>query len=238
MRTYRSKSGPFPERPFYELAEIETICEAELKRVELLPASPAPVRIDRFIEKRFGILPSYEDLDAGLLGFTQFCVNGVEAIVVAKALDDGSRPAERRLRTTMAHEAGHGLLHAYLFAFASRPSSLFQDGLASDSPKVLCRDGGILGLGQEDGRKPPYRWWEFQANQAMGALLLPRSLVDAALADVLVAPGRLSRRLVMPRESRDVAVRLLSETFDVNPVAARIRLDALYPASQQAQLTL
>lgn len=239
MKTYRSRSGPFAEQPFYELAEIESTCEAELRRVDLFPESPTPIRIDRFIEKRFGISPSYEDLDPGLLGFTQFGSNGVEAIFVAKALDDdGSRPAERRLRTTIAHEAGHGLFHAHLFAFGARPATLFADGLAVDTPKVLCREGGISGIGGESSRKPPYRWWEFQANQAMGALLLPRPLVDLALAAVLVAPGRLSRRLTLAEEHRDSAARLLSNTFDVNPIVAKIRLEALYPATQQRQLTL
>jgi len=42
--------------------------------------------------------------------------------------------------TTLAHEAGHGLLHAHLFAFGSRPDSLFGAGLAADAPKTLCRD--------------------------------------------------------------------------------------------------
>src|SRR3989441_11554119 len=65
----------------------------------------------------FRSTPTYEDLDKGVLGFTQFGRTGVQAIVVARALDeDGTRPAERRIRTTLAHEAGHGLLHAHLFA--------------------------------------------------------------------------------------------------------------------------
>lgn len=38
----------------------------------------------------------------GLLGFTRFNSQGVEAIVVAKAPDDeGTKAAERRLRTTL-----------------------------------------------------------------------------------------------------------------------------------------
>jgi hypothetical protein len=237
MRTYRSKSGPFAEQPFYEPAEIESICTTELQKVNLLPSGPAPVRIDRFIEKRFGIEPAYEDLPKGLLGFTRFGTSGVEEIVIARSLDeDGTRPAERRLRTTLAHEGGHGLLHAHLFAFNARPDSLFGDGLAPDAPKVLCRDGGVSGVGAA-GRKPPYRWWEFQANQAMGALLLPKLLVEKALEPVLVTRGMLGRQS-LPAERREGAIRLLADTFDVNPVAARIRLESLFPASAESQLTL
>src|SRR5260370_40233565 len=149
MKTYRSKSGPFTEQPSYEPAEVESICLDELQKVNLYPASPSPIRIDRFVEKRFGIVPTYEDLPSGLLGFTRFGSKGVEEIVVAKALDDeGTHPAERRLMTTLAHEGGHGQLHAHLFVLGSRPDSLFGDGMAADAPTILWRDGGIPLIGR------------------------------------------------------------------------------------------
>ena len=237
MKTFRSKSGPFSEQPFYRPDEIESICVDELQKLSLLPSEPVPIRIDRFIEKRFKVQPSYEDLPGGLLGFTRFGTKGVEEIVVSKALDDaGTQRAERRLRTTLAHEGGHGLLHAHLFVLGSRPDSLFRDGLAPDAPKILCRDGGISGLAQPK-TKPPYRWWEYQANQAMGVLLLPKMLVATALEPMLVAQGMLGT-LVLPSAKRESAAALLASTFDVNPVVARIRLEALYPPEAERQLTL
>jgi len=238
MRTYRSKAGPFSEQPFYEPAEVETICVDELRKVSLYPSEPSPIRIDRFIEKRFQIQPSYEDLPEGLLGFTRFSAAGVQEIVVAKAFDeDGSRPAERRLRTTLAHESGHGLLHAHLFALSIRPASLFGDGLASDAPKILCREDGVSGIGEAPNKRAPYRWWEYQANLAMGALLLPKTLVDQALSPFLVREGTIGIPM-LPGDRRDRALYAVAEVFDVNPVVARIRLDGLYPAGADRQLTL
>jgi hypothetical protein len=238
MKTYRSKSGPFSEQPFYKPSEIESICSEELQKLGLLPSEPAPIRIDRFIEKRFLIQPTYEDLPSGLLGFTRFNSKGVEQIVVAKVLDDeGTKPAERRLRTTLAHEGGHGLLHAHLFVLSSRSNSLFGDGLASDAPKILCRDGGISGVETGQLKKPPYRWWEFQANQAMSALLLPKLLADKALEGLLEMRGLL-RTPCLPEDHRELAIRHLASTFDVNPIVAKIRLEALYPPSADQQLTL
>jgi hypothetical protein len=238
MRTYRAKSGPFSEQPFYEPTEVESLCLDELQKLSLYPANPSPIRIDRFVEKRFGIVPSYEELPSGLLGFTRFGAKGVEEIVVAKALDEeGTQTAERRLRTTLAHEGGHGLLHAHLFALGTRPDSLFGDGLASDAPKILCRDGGVPGVESASRKKPPYRWWEYQANLAMGALLLPKPLVGKALESLVTVQGMFKRPL-LPADCREDAVRLLSSTFDVNPVVARIRLEALYPAAADQQLTL
>jgi hypothetical protein len=226
MRTFRAKTGPFAEAPYFELAEIESICTEALKQVDLYPTDPEQIRIDRFVEKRFGVHETYDDLPAGLLGFTRFDDKGqVVEIVVAKALDEeGTVPAERRLRTTLAHEAGHGLLHARLFAGGERPQALFGDGLAADAPKILCRDGA-------------YRWWEFQANQAMGALLLPKALVGKALASTIVHQGLLGLP-VLPNDRRESAVRLIADTFHVNPVVARIRLEALFPSASASQLTL
>ena len=237
MKSLRSNVGRFTETPFFTRADFERICEDELRQNGLLPSEPCPVRIDRFVEKRFKIQPSYEDLPVGLLGFTQFGSRGVEEIVVSKALDDaGTLVAERRLRTTLAHESGHGLLHASLFARGTRPDSLFGDGLDDHALKILCRSEGIAGS-ETSPRKPPYRWWEYQANQAMGALLLPKPLVQDALVSFLELRGVLGTT-VLPSEHRELAATLLADTFNVNPVVARLRLDGLFPVVAEEQLTL
>lgn len=165
MRNLRSKTGPFAERPFYEGHEIEHICTDALREVGLLPSSPEAVRIDRFIEKRFKVVPSYEDLPEGVLGLTRFGKAGVEQIIVAKALDDESgRVAERRIRTTVAHEGGHALLHAHLFVLATPSKSLFGDFSDPDKPKVLCRNDATASRSARTrangGNTRPIRPWE------------------------------------------------------------------------------
>ena len=237
MKTFKSRGGPFAEQPYYTANDVEAICSDELLKLGFLPSEPSPIRIDRFIEKRFNLQPTYEDLPDGLLGFSRFGTKGVEEIVITTALDEeGTRAAERRLRTTLAHEAGHCFLHAHLFALGPRPDALFGDGLAKDSAKILCRDTGSSPKAAGKA-KPPYRWWEFQANMAMGALLLPESLVTKALAAHLELQGMLGVPM-LPASHRDVAIRELADVFDVNPVVVRIRLDDLYPANSGNQLTL
>ena len=239
MRIYASRGGPFPERPFYKLEDIETLCFQELQSVQLYPSEPSPVRIDRFVEKRFNVGIEYGELPNGLLGFTRFGSAGVEAVVVSKELDEaGTRQAERRLRTTLAHEGGHCLLHAHLFALAQSPASLFGDDGAVDGGRILCREEGVSGmvaLGKTRGYDG--RWWEYQANQAMGALLLPRHLVEKGLDGRLVVQGLIGRP-TLPANSRDAAIRRLTDIFDVNPIVARLRLEALFPAGSERQLTL
>jgi hypothetical protein len=231
MRNWKSRSGPFAERPYYDLAEIDHICAEELYGANLLPGEPGPVRIERFIEKRFHVTPQYEALEPGVLGFTRFGPKGIEAIIISRSLVEGTLAAERRANTTLAHEAGHGLFHAHLFALNWNPS-LFGEGV--DRSKILCRDGTLVTSSVQGGYDG--RWWEYQANRAIGGLLMPRKLVAICLAGLVEERGLAG--LVLPDKRRREAEHLLAETFEVNPAAARIRVDDLCPATTGTQLTL
>lgn len=226
MKTFRSRSGPFTEQPHFELGEIDRICADELRKAALYPSSPQAIRIDRFIEKRFRVVPQYEDLPEGILGFTRFTHTGVEAIVIATVLDaETSKVSDRRVRTTLAHEAGHGLLHAYLFALDQKSFRLFDADSHADH-KILCRD--VQG---EERKSRVYdgRWWEFQANRAIGGLLCPLTLVQEALKPFLVASGSLGA-MTLDEKRRESAVCMLADIFDVNPIVAKIRINDLHPA--------
>ena len=234
MKTFRQ--GAFANRPFFTDDEMERTATEELRAAELLPSSPSAIRIERFVEKRFGSsCVRYEALDRGILGYTQFGPSGVEAIIVSRALsEDGSRVAERRINTTLAHEAGHGLLHAHLFMLDSFPISLFDSAEDVTQTRILCRDDTDP---SERPRRYDGRWWEFQANRLMGALLLPRPLVHTCLEGLLVREGALGAGLLLDG-FRPTAAGLLSEVFDVNPAVAKIRIDTLYPKRDSSQLTL
>jgi len=233
MKQFRARGGPFAERPYYSLDEIDRICMEELQAVGLYPAEPSPIRIERFIEKRFKITPTYEDLDPQVLGYTRFGPNGVEAIVVSRALaEDAAAAAARRLSATLAHEAGHALLHAHLFLLEGA-ASLFDN--AAEPSKILCRDGNVAGAA--DRRAYDGRWWEFQANRVIGGILLPRALVFRCIAGLAEPAGGLGVPVLADMKREEAARRLVAQ-FEVNPVVARIRLDDLYPADEAAQLTL
>jgi hypothetical protein len=55
-------SDPSYKPPYFTPSHIDNMCCDELRGVGLLPTSPEPVLIDRFIEKRFNVSPQYEDL--------------------------------------------------------------------------------------------------------------------------------------------------------------------------------
>lgn len=235
MRTLPDNEGPFPLRPFYEIHEIESICTLELRAAKFLPSDPSPIRIDRFIEKRFRIHPDYHELPENILGYTVFGRGGAEEIVIATFIGEDERTvSQRRVRTTLAHECGHILLHEQLFNLADRSGALF-DAAGTEKPKVMCRDEAGV---RSDGR-PGYdgRWWEFQANAAIGALLLPRELVEVAIRPFLVRRGQFGT-VTLLADRKDAATRILSDTFDVNPSVAAIRLKDLFQSTNDAQLSL
>lgn len=230
MKSVRSSRGSSGQRPFFTDADFERICSEELRGQGLYPSSPEPVRVERFIEKRFGLTPIFEDLPAAVLGYTEFGPKGPSAIYVSRALsEEGSRTAERRITSTLAHEAGHGLLHSYLFVLEpAQTASLFGNHADVKGSRIMCRDERRGGY---DGR-----WWEVQANNAMACLILPKDLVLAAIEELKMKRGTLGVTVLEDSE-RPRAVALLSGTFEVSLQAAEFRLDALVPKAG-SQLTL
>jgi hypothetical protein len=220
VRKVPTPSGPFPFQLYFEdLGEIDEICLEALKRQSLMPSKPAPIRIERFVEKEFKTALRYEDLGPDNLGCTIFNSSGaVEAILVSRSLEEkNTTPARRRVRSTVAHEAGHGLLHGSLF--------IDSPDLGENQRRILCRSEDILGETQRSYRG---RWWEFQANQAIGSLLLPRLLVNGLLDQSGIEPDSSGNRTLSPVQRESLAKKA-AVIFDVNPIVVRIRLDSLFP---------
>lgn len=232
MRTYRASTGPFSEGVYYSDDEVERICSDALRDSGFMPDEPGKVRIDRFVEKRFGAPIIYEPLDAGVLGFTAFGSTGIESVHIAEAMEQ-SVASDRRINSTLAHEAGHGLMHTHLFCLEFNHSGLFANDPDVSREKILCRDGdGSRSRSGYDGR-----WWEVQANKAIGALLLPKDLLLSFIDPFLERKG-VFQVAILPENQRDDAIRAAADTFDVNPVVARIRIEKFFKKGDEKQLTL
>jgi hypothetical protein len=238
MNRWRSRESPFGYILRFDPKEIDDICEDALSGVNLLPPKPGPVRVDRFIEKHFSIVVDYVDLEEGFLGFTQFSKAGkVLRIAVSRLLShDSGKIGERRERSTIAHEAGHGLLHAQLFMdddemLLSVKQHLDAEPKTEKRLKILCRATEIGGVDGTPKKSQP--WWEWQANRAIGGLLLPRNLTR-----IFVEPYLSVSKVGLPEltHSRDQAIRATAETFEVNPIVARIRLQELFPPPDHSAL--
>jgi hypothetical protein len=235
VREFRATTGPFKTGIYFSNGEIEQICADELRASGCYPKNPGPIRIDWFIEKRFRVVPRSDDLPPGVLGCTVFGKGSVEEIMISRSLEeDTSQAAWRRSRTTFAHEGGHGLLHAHLFATEDAQQA-FADIPDLRGGRILCRDEGLRVA--RAGSSYDGRWWEYQANQAMTALLLPLDLVESVVQPFLIPSGTLGLK-VLDSGKLEVAVHAVAEVFDVNAIVAELRLGALYEPSVKAQMKL
>lgn len=232
MRERPAPGKPFGRRLYFESGEIERICADALNSAGCLPATCGPVEIELFVEKAFDCRAVYDYLPTGVLGAAAFRRDGsLKEITVSRSLSAGGRVGERRARSTWAHEAGHGLLHGPLFAQQKIRHPLLDDCFEYEKRRILCREADIGATGTSYHGK----WWEWQANQAIGGLLLPRELVEASLESLTEEQG-LFRTRVLPSTRYEPAARLLAEVFDVNPAVARIRLAGLFPSDDQGSL--
>jgi hypothetical protein len=167
VREHRDPGARLPYRLWYEEAEIESICSAELAQAGTPRLRGGwAVDVDRFVEFQLGVVPEFSWLPRGVLGATEFTPAGEVRLRISAELSlraEEERAAARLLRSTLAHEAAHVLLHRILFLRESE--ALFGPGVTERSE--LCREVSFT--------RPGYQgeWWEWQANRGMAALLLP-----------------------------------------------------------------
>lgn len=225
---------PFPRTIFIPEKRLERVCEEALESVGLMPSEPEPIRIDRFIEKFFEVEILYEDLqerfEEGVMGACRFAKDGsVASILVDRSLgEDETQLGVRRERSTLAHEAGHGLFHGELFAEKLQAEEeIARNGLVD----TVCRQGvfsegfACRGLG-DAGNRNSKQWWEIQANMAMAALLLPRKLVDPFLRDI-VKPIKMAFGTNYTPDLDD-ACGGIADAFNVSITMARYRIEKDY----------
>jgi hypothetical protein len=231
MKSTRRASGPFREQLYFSIGEIDDICVDALKKAGFL-SSLGPIDIERFVEKHFGCECGYEDLPEDIMGFTAFDKNGkVIGVRIQSSLEDGTQVGERRVRTTWAHEAGHGLLHAILFAEIPGEQNFFSSPDSNvNNNRILCRPSDIRAVDSRyDGK-----WWEWQANRCIGGLLLPRPSVLESLGS-LVNQSLVTGIPKLPAANRSAAESHVANFFNVNPAVARIRLAEMFPPASDRQ---
>ena len=106
------------------------------------------------------------------------------------------------------------------------------DEPAKPEAAILCRNETIGKHGYKG------EWWEFQANQCMAALLLPKQLVVRCVSVALATFGKKSFEEAIREDRADAILLELSNQFDVSLEAAFYRLQdfGYIPAEAQAPL--
>lgn len=226
MKVIRDKMGG--ERLWFDPGEIERMMEDELRRAKMAPTRECPVvDIERFIEKYLGVhLDQYAELDRSILGLTEFFDGrppkiSINGMLTGSALDeDESAPGIRgRFRATLAHEASHVLIHRCLFEFSAKNLDLFSSDNSARVRKLhRCSK-------QDASYRPVPDWREFQANEGMAALLMPRAFF-LRVAREEIGKACSGRSDLPEGEEWRVAGRLAS-VFEVSKQAATYRLRAV-----------
>lgn len=225
MNRKPARGGPHPFELFFEPDEIDQICEQALRSRGLFPSEPRPVRIDKFVEDHFpSCITDFDDFGAGILGGVAFRPDGeLERLWVSRTLaEDPSQVAQRRVRSTFAHEAGHGMLHGCLFVDDGQMDLLATS--TQEARRILCRAEDIAPTVELHHARG---WWEVQANRAIGGLLLPKELVRMAVQPFAQAATPFGG-LILVESRRESAVREVAECFEVSAAVARIRLQKMF----------
>ena len=228
-----NESSAFAHTIYLKKGEIDSMCEDALRKAKLYPEEPKPVKIEALIECHFEANIDFgTDMGNNVLGFTFFAPSGKPEVVgISPSLDEGTTVSERRIRSVLAHEAGHCMIHPILFMEQNgTQSELSNSNVDVQRRRILCKREDINASGGYDGR-----WWEYQANCAIGGFLLPLRLVNKCVADLTEVVGNLGNR-TLTGNSRKVAEQKVAETFEVNPIVARIRLSNMFPDTPQMEL--
>jgi hypothetical protein len=170
MRWLRDATGRFPRRPHYETDELESVCADLLLEVrQLRPQHETAITTDDLsvlLEHHAADLDLYAELPAEFDGVTDFSRDARPRVRIAARLSSQVR-FEHRLRTTLAHELAHVVLHNFIW--------WFDPGVPFD-PRALSPRCAL--------RQRSVDWMEWQANYCAGALLVPASELESETGTV------------------------------------------------------
>ncbi|MCC6962539.1 MAG: ImmA/IrrE family metallo-endopeptidase [candidate division Zixibacteria bacterium] len=222
MRLSKSKRSPWGKQVYFEDNEFEVMMDCLRGQAGDCFREGCGVDIDLVLLKSLKVEPDFIHLPEGLLGRTKFYPDGSAVVEVSLELAEAAEAdivSRRRLRTTLAHEAGHICCHRDLFIRDVATLSLFDKPEEQvQNSTILCREE-VIGSRHYNGE-----WWEYQANRCMAALLLPKEILKVQVAAVLEV-NRLSDLEAAIKNGRAVsAIRDLADVFDVSVEATIYRL--------------
>jgi Zn-dependent peptidase ImmA (M78 family) len=239
VRSWSDPASPWKKQLRFETQEFEAMMDELRARAGgecFIPGKG--VDVDLVLLRGVGIEADYVDLQDGILGRTIFDEYGGVKIEIARNLSDQAErdpTARRRLRTTCAHECGHVACHRCLYVRDTETLSLFSldaESIRAVPTAIMCRNETVVHRGYSG------QWWEFQANQCMSALLMPRKLFTSSARSLLSRRGFESFEVAIRRGVGEGLVREIATEYDVSFEAALYRLEALGFVPKAGQMGL
>ena len=216
MKMIPDPTGRFPERPHYEIEELEQECERIMESFLLSRygqySIPVPTEaLVELLERETTEVNLYCDLSAEgeeVHGVTEFFPGQKPNVSIARELSY-QHWREHRKRSTLPHEYGHVHWHTWLF-----------DRYCNRHERHKClRAQIVLASGEID-------WMEWQAGYISGAMLMPKSRMQLHVAAFRAERG-VEGRLDEESIEGQLLIQRTSELFKVSPEAARVRLRQL-----------
>ena len=232
MKTYNTAYGIFYDRPFFTLNRLEEIAAQALDKAGCTDSDPGEIPIEDVLEECLGLGIDYSPLSEDVMGCAHFEPEGLVKVEIHESLSlCGHDPTlDRRRRSTIAHELGHGLVHTPLYRqrFEFERQQADFDPAQPQHARHACRTTDIREVGHQQNNGNSFCWLEWQANFLMGALLVPRRAIQRHL-EHWTGPQDGVRTLRLPFPLRDEAAVSTSAVFHVSRQLAAIRIEGLYP---------
>lgn len=221
MRYIPDRTGRLQNRPHYEPIELDRECESLIIRFlhDLHGEVRYPITTDdltKLIERDAQDLDLYADLSAygsNVEGVTEFIRGAKPRVAISGALYENNRQ-ENRLRTTLTHEYGHVHFHAPLWEIEPPRPDLLKNSPNRD--KAICKRDTMVDAAQSD-------WMEWQAGYACGAILMPKTAVEARCREFVETRNLFGALGQDSAHGRDLIAQIMAD-FQVSEHAARVRL--------------
>ena len=216
MKMIPDRTGRFPERPYYEIEELEDECERIMESLLMSRYGQysIPVPTDALVElldRETAKLNLYCDLSGEgeeVHGVTEFFPGHKPHVSIARELSY-QLWREHRKRNTLTHEYGHVHWHTWLF-----------DRYCKRNERHKCLRAQIISTSGD------IDWMEWLAGYVSGAMLMPTSRVRLHVAAFRAKRG-VEDRLDAESIEGQLLIQRASELFNVSPDAARVRLRQL-----------
>ena len=241
MKYQVDETGRLPEKPKYSHKELNNMAEKVLldssdilgKEIQYpIPTDKLTVIIERYVDD----LDLYADLekeygDENIEGVTIFLPFKKPIIKISEKLQRYKFKVNR-LRTTLAHELGHVILHNPLWQIEF---SKLQLPFNTNEQRVQICKRKTLFLKNEPNYEH-YDWIEWQANYFASALLMPKKAVYKIYRKFTNERKILSSISDESSDANDL-INIISQEFQVSNEAVKVRLKQMKILISQEDIT-
>lgn len=241
MKYQIDETGRLPEKPKYSHKELNDMAEKVLfdssdilgKDIQYpIPTDKLTVIIERYVDD----LDLYADLereygDESIEGVTIFLPFKKPIIKISEKLQKYKYKANR-LRTTLAHELGHVIIHDPLW---QREFSKLQLPFDTKEQRIqICKRKTLFS--KDEPNYEHYDWIEWQANYFASALLMPKNAVYKAYRK-FTENRKIFSQISAECSDADDLTNLLSQKFQLSKEAIKVRLKQMKILVSQEDIT-